>query len=73
MVNNNNSCRYTKPNNILIEIIRDVNDKSVGPIRLQYASGPSQALAINGLIADNVTASIGSYKWKIPSDIKSKK
>ncbi|KAI8982051.1 hypothetical protein BDF20DRAFT_818033 [Mycotypha africana] len=51
-----------------------VNDpKAAKKIRLQYASGPSQALVINGLIADRVNGSSGSYSWKIPKDLKPKK
>lgn len=52
---------------------RKVNDKTTGPIRLQYASGPSKALVVNGVIADSVEASAGKYSWKIPSDFKAKR
>lgn len=58
---------------ILTFMCRHVNDASTGPIRLQFASGKSSALSIDGIIADNVDASLGSYKWKIPSDLKAKK
>jgi hypothetical protein len=54
-------------------VYREVNDNLSGPIRIQYASGPSKSLAINGLIADNVNATLGKYSWKIPSTIKAKK
>ncbi|CAO3698671.1 unnamed protein product [Rhizopus stolonifer] len=50
-----------------------VNDKKAGPIRLQYASGKASSLNVDGVIADNVTASLGSYTWTIPSDIKADK
>lgn len=50
-----------------------MNDASVGPIRLQFASGKATSLNINGIIAENVDASLGSYAWKIPSDMKAKK
>ncbi|KAI7892402.1 uncharacterized protein EV154DRAFT_418741 [Mucor mucedo] len=56
-----------------VEIKWDVNEAASGPIRIQYASGPSQELTVNGLIADNVVASRGKYLWKIPTDIKPKK
>ncbi|KAG1054584.1 hypothetical protein G6F43_003414 [Rhizopus delemar] len=67
-----------KPNDVLkagstVHIKWHVNDASTGPIRLQFASGKSSALSIDGIIADNVDASLGSYKWKIPSDLKAKK
>lgn len=53
--------------------IRKVNNETSGPIRLQYASGPSKALKINGVIADDVDASLGKYSWKIPNSLKPKK
>lgn len=53
--------------------LRHVNDKSAGPIRLQYASGKASSLNVDGVIADNVDASLGTYKWTIPKDIKPKK
>ncbi|ORE18354.1 hypothetical protein BCV71DRAFT_179716 [Rhizopus microsporus] len=56
-----------------VDIKWHVNDKSAGPIRLQYASGKASSLNIDGVIADNVDASLGIYKWKIPKDIKPKK
>ncbi|KAI8075395.1 uncharacterized protein B0P05DRAFT_472768 [Gilbertella persicaria] len=55
-----------------VQIKWDVNDATSEHIRLQYASGPSQSLTIDGLIADNVKASVGHYKWKVPSDIEAK-
>lgn len=52
---------------------RKVNNETSGPIRLQYASGPSKELKINGVIADHVDAKLGKYSWKIPSGLKPKK
>lgn len=54
-------------------INRKVESTATGPIRIQYASGPSQSLTINGLIADNIDASLGKYTWTVPKDIKQKK
>lgn len=54
-------------------IYRDVNEISNSSIRLLYASGPPQSLTVNGLIADNVDPSLGTYSWKIPSSVKAKK
>ncbi|KAI7900924.1 uncharacterized protein BX663DRAFT_438168 [Cokeromyces recurvatus] len=67
-----------KPNDVweagsTVQIKWNVNDEDTKPIRLQYASGPSKALVINGLIADNVDASLGHYSWKIPKSLKPKK
>ncbi|KAL0141638.1 hypothetical protein V8B55DRAFT_1490880 [Mucor lusitanicus] len=56
-----------------VQIKWKVNNETTGPIRLQYASGPSKSLKINGLIADHVNASLGKYSWKIPTSIKGKK
>ncbi|ORE08542.1 hypothetical protein BCV72DRAFT_203384 [Rhizopus microsporus var. microsporus] len=56
-----------------VDIKWHVNDKSAGPIRLQYASGKASSLNVDGVIADNVDASLGTYKWTIPKDIKPKK
>ncbi|EPB91884.1 hypothetical protein HMPREF1544_01178 [Mucor circinelloides 1006PhL] len=56
-----------------VQIKWKVNNDTTGPIRLQYASGPSKSLKINGLIADHVDASLGKYSWKIPTSIKEKK
>jgi hypothetical protein len=50
-----------------------VNEANSKPLRIQYASGPSKALKINGLIADKVNASAGHYNWKVPKDLKNKK
>lgn len=54
-------------------LYRHVNDEKTGSIRLQYASGKASSLNVDGVIANNVTASLGSYTWKIPSDIKADK
>ncbi|KAI8636642.1 hypothetical protein BD408DRAFT_355255 [Parasitella parasitica] len=56
-----------------VQIKWKVNGDSTGPIRLQYASGPSKSLSIDGLIADHVNATLGKYSWKIPTSIKGKK
>ncbi|CAO3676579.1 unnamed protein product [Rhizopus stolonifer] len=66
--------KYIKKSIILKpNLYRHVNDASVGPLRLQFASGKAASLNINGIIAENVDASLGSYAWKIPSDMKAKK
>ncbi|KAI9251588.1 hypothetical protein BY458DRAFT_444174 [Sporodiniella umbellata] len=69
---------YPKTNTVVttgstMHIKWHVKDTSVGPIRLQYASGKPTSLNINGIIAENVDASLGSYAWKIPNDLKAKK
>lgn len=51
---------------------RKVTDNATNPLRIQYASGAAQALKIDGLIAHNVSASVGQYSWKIPKDVKPK-
>ncbi|KAI9357379.1 hypothetical protein BD770DRAFT_322134 [Pilaira anomala] len=57
-----------------VQIKWNVNEAINGSsIRLLYASGPSQSLTVNGLIADNVNPALGTYSWKIPSSIKAKK
>ncbi|KAI8876730.1 hypothetical protein K501DRAFT_199796 [Backusella circina FSU 941] len=55
-----------------VQIKWKVNDSKTNPLRIQYASGPAQALKIDGLIAHNVSASAGQYSWKVPSDVKPK-
>ncbi|KAI8050694.1 hypothetical protein BDF21DRAFT_432404 [Thamnidium elegans] len=56
-----------------VQIKWDVNEVTNSSIRLLYASGPPQSLTVNGLIADNVDPSLGTYSWTIPSSIKAKK
>ncbi|KAI9357378.1 hypothetical protein BD770DRAFT_388591 [Pilaira anomala] len=56
-----------------VQIKWDVNEAINGSISLLYASGPPQALTVNGLIAENVNAALGTYTWKVPSSIKPKK
>ncbi|KAG0946982.1 hypothetical protein G6F57_001543 [Rhizopus arrhizus] len=69
---------YPKSNSVLeagstVNIKWRVNNENTGLIRLQYASGKATSLAIDGIIADNVNASLGTYAWKIPKDIKAKR
>ncbi|KAI8891365.1 hypothetical protein K501DRAFT_166458 [Backusella circina FSU 941] len=56
-----------------VQIKWKVNEANSKPLRIQYASGPSKALKINGLIADKVNASAGHYNWKVPKGLKAKK
>ncbi|KAI9249650.1 hypothetical protein BY458DRAFT_445221 [Sporodiniella umbellata] len=69
---------YPKPNAVLkagstINIKWQVKEANAGPIRLQYASGKATSLNVDGVIANNVSASVGSYAWTIPHDIKANK
>ncbi|KAI8385744.1 hypothetical protein BD560DRAFT_322133 [Blakeslea trispora] len=55
-----------------VKIEWSVNESSTQTIRIQYASGPSKELSIDGVIAENVSASLGHYVWKVPSNLKPK-
>ncbi|KAI9490626.1 hypothetical protein BDB00DRAFT_768477 [Zychaea mexicana] len=43
---------------------------SVDKVMIALASGPAQALLIDEVIAPSVDAKNGTYKWKIPKNIK---
>ncbi|KAI9272699.1 hypothetical protein BDA99DRAFT_432544 [Phascolomyces articulosus] len=45
-------------------------DATVDKVMIALASGPAQALLIDEVIEQGVEAKNGTYKWKIPENIK---
>ncbi|KAI8063491.1 hypothetical protein BC940DRAFT_307334 [Gongronella butleri] len=48
-------------------------DSEPGKLSIAIASGPAQSLVIDRVIASNVNATKGSYKWRIPKNFNTKK